>query len=291
MILAVASAYATGAVCGEAFVTEALERFFDDILAAGRPPEAVPGEAVIEEYLLDFVRVLGRRTARLHTILAAVPGPDFAPEPVTKLYLRSIYQAMRNHVHHAGQAVDAARRKGLAVPALPRKNLLERFAPLLSLPPGGSRIRIHGDLQLENLLRAGRDLVFTDFDGDVRLPLGERRIKRSPLRDVASLLLSITVTARREYDRRVAQVPAEGPLLLVWLETWLETVRGEFLSAYLDAIGDAAFLPPDVPSRRVLLDVFLLEQWLRAILRDLDGDGRDVPLLLDTLEGVGGVVP
>jgi maltose alpha-D-glucosyltransferase / alpha-amylase len=289
MTLAVASAYATGAVTGEIFVGEALERFFDDVLAAGRPPEADSRGAPVEEYLLAFFRDLGRRTARLHQTLAAAPGPDFVPEPVTKLYLRSIYQSMRNHAHRVTLAVEAARRRDPDLPSLPKRGLLERFAPLLTLAPGGSRIRIHGDLELENVLRAGRELVLTDFDGDVRLPLGERRIKRSPLRDVASLLLSTTVTARREYVRRVAQTPAEAPLLLVWLEIWLGAARGEFLTAYLDAAAEATFLPPGASSRRVLLDVFLLEQWLRAVLRDLDEGGRDAALLLSALDGLGGV--
>jgi maltose alpha-D-glucosyltransferase/alpha-amylase len=291
MTLAVASAYVTGAVSGEIFVQEALERFFDDVLARGRPPEPESRNELIEEYLLEYCRALGRRSARLHLTLAAVPGADFVPEPVTKLYLRSIYQSMRNHAHKTALAVDAARRGGRDLPALPRRALVERFAPLLTLAPGGARIRIHGDLQLENVLRAGRDLVLTDFDGDIRLPLGERRIKRSPLRDVANLLLSVTVTARREFARRIVHAPAEAPLLGAWIETWLGAVRGEFLAAYLAVAGEAAFLPPDEPSRRVLLDVFLLEQWLRAILRDLDEDGRDAALLLAALAGAGGAAP
>jgi len=35
-----------------------------------------------------------------------------------------------------------------------------------------------------------RDFVFLDFEGDANLPVSERRIKRSPLRDVARMLRS-----------------------------------------------------------------------------------------------------
>jgi maltose alpha-D-glucosyltransferase/alpha-amylase len=84
-----------------------------------------------------------------------------------------------------------------------------------------------------------------DYDGDIRLPLGERRIKRSPLRDVASMLQSVAVTAGRGYERCIVHAATEAPLLSDWLERWLAAVCGTFFTAYLDAAGDADCLPPD----------------------------------------------
>jgi maltose alpha-D-glucosyltransferase/alpha-amylase len=46
---------------------------------------------------LDSARLLGQRTAELHGALGAeTPYPAFAPEPVSPLYQRSLYQSMRN---------------------------------------------------------------------------------------------------------------------------------------------------------------------------------------------------
>jgi len=290
MTLAVASVYTAGAVSGEVFVLEALDRFSGEVLAHREPPGPESHRERIGEYLLEFFRLLGQRTARLHLALAAVPGPDFVPEPVTKLYLRSIYQSMRNQLHRAALAVDAVRREENGIKPLPKRTLLERFAALLSLAPGGARIRIHGDLQLENILRVGQDLVLTDFDGDVRLPLGERRIKRSPLRDVASLLLSVAVAARRNYARRVLQAVIEAPLLATWLETWIGAVCDSFLTGYGETAGKAAFLPEETKTQRILLEVFAMEQGLRSVLRAVDeGRPADVPLFLAALGSLKGL--
>ncbi len=52
------------------------------------------------------------------------------------------------------------------------------------------RTRIHGDFHLTQVLDTGKDFVIFDFEGDAAQHLSERRIKRSPLRDVAQMLNS-----------------------------------------------------------------------------------------------------
>ncbi|KHK00883.1 maltose alpha-D-glucosyltransferase [Desulfovibrio sp. TomC] len=292
MVLAVASSYVSGAVAGDSFALESLERFFGEILALGQLPSDKHEAEAVEGSLLEFFRSLGEQTARLHLALAAVPDPDFTPEPVTKLYLRSIYQSMRNQLHRASLAVDAARRDAKHLKPLPKRTLLEKLSPLLTLTPVGARLRIHGDFQLENILRVGQELVVTDFDGDVRLPLGERRIKRSPLRDVASLLLSVAMVARRGYARHIEQTPSDGPLLAGWLEGWIAAACDSFLSAYLETTREAAFLPADPVTRQTLLEIFVIEQGLRTILRGSDEHRlADVPLVLAALGSLKGLLP
>lgn len=67
----------------------------------------------------------------------------------------------------------------------------------------GARLqRVHGDLHVGQVLRTERGLVVIDFEGDPSLPLRERSRERSPLVDLASLLLSLDhagcAAARRE---------------------------------------------------------------------------------------------
>ena len=68
--------------------------------------------------------------------------------------------------------------------------LIARFSLLSSLRIQATRTRYHGHLGLENLLHSGNDFVFIDFEGDPATHLSERSIKRTPLRDLASLLHS-----------------------------------------------------------------------------------------------------
>ncbi len=53
------------------------------------------------------------------------------------------------------------------------------------------------------MLWTGRDFVFLDFEGDVTLPISERRLKRSPLRDVARMLRSFHHAAYAGFHQQV----------------------------------------------------------------------------------------
>src|SRR5262249_55675339 len=125
-------------------------------------------------------------------------GPAFAPEPISKLYQRSVYQSLRTLT---GQLCARLRRerkrmgepmRALAERAIDHQaELLARFDAVRHGALTGRRIRIHGDYPLGQLLYTGNNFVVTDFEGDPARPLGERRLKRPSLRDVASLLRSL----------------------------------------------------------------------------------------------------
>src|SRR5260370_12043060 len=64
------------------------------------------------------------------------------------------------------------------------------FRPIAERRFSAMRIRVHDDLRLEQVLYTGKDFVFIGLGGKANRGLTERRIKRSPLRDVAHILLS-----------------------------------------------------------------------------------------------------
>ncbi len=264
-----------------------LRRFYEDALVAHadeRPPissgslleigKGPPPPPVVLEMLgslLETTRLLGRRTGELHIALASDrEDPEFAPERFSTLYQRSLYQSMRNL---SARALDTLRgaRDDLPVEAAEDARRLieaetrlgERFRGVLGERIDALRIRCHGDFHLGQVLFTGSDFVILDFEGEPARPLGERRLKRSPLADVAGMLRSFDYAARgslidfaREGTIRVEDVPVLEP----WSELWRTWVSSSFLRSYLRAVEGTNLVPADPRQLETLLEVLLLEK-------------------------------
>ena len=241
-------------------------------LAASAIPEAAHEQA---GPFLASIRLLGQRTAEMHTALAApTEDPAFAAEPMSQLYLRSLYQSLRNAVRMSLRAArresgDLAADDQQAVADLVAREdeILDRLQDLTRLRLEAVRTRIHGDYHLGQVLFTGRDFVLIDFEGEPARPLGERRLKRSPLRDVAGLLRSLqyaTASTLQDQTERglVTAGQANHAGLRAWLDWWLTWTSASFLDGWLAASQGQPYLPNEVEHTRQLLDAFLIEKAL-----------------------------
>ncbi|MBX6363413.1 MAG: maltose alpha-D-glucosyltransferase [Gemmatimonadetes bacterium] len=219
---------------------------------------------------LEEVRLLGRRTAELHATLASAPSnPAFAPEPFTLFYQRSLYQSMRNLVGQVWLLLDRTCRtlpeplQAQAERLLDLEDqVLRRFRGLIEGKIAASRIRTHGDYHLGQVLYTGRDFIITDFEGEPIRALGERRLKRSALRDVAGMLRSFHYAAMSRFYQGEAGPAAqvETGAALAAAEFWYAEVAAAFLGAYLAQVPPIVGLPPDPLMLERLLDVYLIEK-------------------------------
>jgi maltose alpha-D-glucosyltransferase/alpha-amylase len=272
--------------------------------------------ALIATYL-DSARLLGERTAELHLALASdTADTEFAPEAFGTLYQRSLYQSMRTltgrslqlleerSAHLDGQAAElAARLLGR------RGDVLGHFGALLEGKLAAQRIRIHGDYHLGQVLYTGRDFLIIDFEGEPARALSERRIKRSPLRDVAGMVRSFDYAAHSELARQIEGALVsrdDAPALAGWARWWQHWVSARFLAAYLKRLGwldgaggeaggtggsagAAELIPPAAEDLAVLLDVYLLEKAIYELRYELNNrpDWVAIPLagILELLEG------
>ena len=111
---------------------------------------------------------------------------------------------------------------------------------------GSYRIRIHGNLHLAQVLHSGKDFIFIDFEGETDRSYGERRIKRSPLRDVASMLRSFdhVVAAVLNDLFKFGKLPAENPAPFhQWGRYWRSWISAVFLTAYKEAVAGKRLAP------------------------------------------------
>jgi maltose alpha-D-glucosyltransferase/alpha-amylase len=137
----------------------------------------------------------------------------------------------------------------------------------------GNRIRNHGDFHLANVLFSGSDWVVTNFEGDPTRPLSERRIKRSALRDVATMLRSFHYVSHAALFGDVPGiVPSRDghPQLERWALTWYRWVSAIFLREYLQAAAGGPFLPQQDDELRILLGAYMTERALSEIEYELE---------------------
>lgn len=147
-------------------------------------------------------RALGAATAEVHLALAsAFPVGEPGENGRTAT-------AMTERLAAAAHCVPALQ------PYVP--GLRTAFAALTTCDAGPPAQRIHGDLHLGQVLRAGREWFVIDFEGEPSRPLSERRSAHSPVRDIAGMLRSFDYAARQrrpwrpEWARRCREAYCGG---------------------------------------------------------------------------------
>jgi len=136
----------------------------------------------------------------------------------------------------------------------------------------GMRIRCHGDYHLGQVLYTGSDFVIVDFEGEPMRHLTERRIKRSPLRDVAGMIRSFHYAAYASLRVQMSTIlrPEDLPRLEKWAESWYGWVSSTFLKSYHEMIKDAPILPQNHEDIRIFLKAYLLNKALYEINYELN---------------------
>jgi maltose alpha-D-glucosyltransferase/alpha-amylase len=288
MTLAVAKAFVPHAKNAWKFTLDAIGSYYDSVFASaaqGHTPP--PGPAVhslkpphhnlpveVAEHVgtyLESARLLGVRTSELHLALASgEAGGGFSTEPMTPQYLRGVFQSMRS------LAVQNLRRLRTQIKSLPPElapvahrvieleaAILQQYRQLIERSFAARRSRIHGDCHLGQVLWTGRDFIFLDFEGDVTVPISERRIKRSPLRDVARLVRSFHHAAYAGFHQQVelGVISRENlPKFEPWVRHWNLAVSRTFLQAYCEGMEKSEILPSDPEQLRTMLLTYLLNQ-------------------------------
>jgi maltose alpha-D-glucosyltransferase/alpha-amylase len=254
----------------------AVDRYFERVLGEPHLPAApslgiwdqIPHEQlqVIEGVHLVGVRLLGQRTAEMHLALAADPdSPEFSPEPFTLQHQRSVYQSIRSEVKLTTTLLNRVLPQLEEYPRRLADQVLAGGSELVSFhdyllrePIDIAKIRIHGDYHLGQVLSTGKDYMILDFEGEPARALGERRLKRSALIDVAGMLRSFHYAAHYGLLESRTVRPQDREMLDGYADLWAMRANQVFLGAYLERAGEATFVPKEQGALRLLLRSYLV---------------------------------
>jgi maltokinase len=222
--------------------------------------EEIPREA---EVFLERISGLGNATARLHSVLASDSSdPAFSPQDPSSEFLNLLKATLDEKVFgHLPDDPKVAPIAGL------EQEVRERITLPSQGPIGGKSIRIHGDYHLGQTLYTNGDWTLLDFEGEPARPLNARRQKRSPLRDVASMLRSFSYVTWAVRLQRGLEAPAD----------FEERARAAFLDAYFAEV-EPALLPTGQNQVSSLLATFELEKALYELQYELDNRPEWVPI-------------
>jgi maltose alpha-D-glucosyltransferase/alpha-amylase len=231
----------------------------------------------------EQARKIGIRTAEMHLALASGSNlKDFSPEEFTLHYQRSLYSSMQSLVRSTFQnkSIDHVPEnvQEELKDFLERKpDVLNKFKRIYEKKLDVLKIRIHGNLHLGQVLLTGKDVVINDFGGNPERTFSERRLKRSPLRDVASMIGSLRYVAYEGFLKTTHLVDGNIDQLLPYGKLWAHYMVGFFLKAYLDTIEGSSFIPADKKELKLMLDTYLLE---KAII-DLNYERKNNPAQME----------
>ncbi|MFW5994508.1 MAG: maltose alpha-D-glucosyltransferase [Spirochaetia bacterium] len=243
---------------------------------------------MVDSFFLEMIRVLGRRTGELHLALAnETQGSAFAPEAFSLHYQRGVYQSARSLLKRGMQQARKAARKndqenaaGLLEVIELESAIVETLAKVREHKIEAKKIRIHGDYHLGQVLYTGRDFVIIDMEGEPARPLGERRLKFSPFRDVAGMIRSFHYAAWAGVYSMTGLSENDRELLEHWIDPWYRAVSGVFLESYLHTVEESGLIPTQKSDQQRLLNLFLLEKAVYELGYELDNrpDWIDIPI-------------
>ena len=210
------------------------------------------------ESFLERLDSLGAVTAQMHTVLASDAGDSaFAPEEPSQESMSLLTATIDEDIERIFLRLPDDER--MAPIAGRGQDVRERLQARAQIGVSGRVIRTHGDYHLGQTLYTPEGWVIIDFEGEPARALPERRQKRSPLRDVASMLRSFAYVSSAVEILKGGEAPPE----------FEQHARERFLERYFAEV-DPTLLPAGEAAIRNLLSIFELEKAIYELKYELD---------------------
>ncbi|MEM6268275.1 MAG: trehalose synthase [Bacteroidota bacterium] len=247
------------------FFLQQVEGYFSRLEAGGHPVDTlekiplyeplaaedlpVPFWDLIGEEALARTELLAQRTAELHLALfwerteTAFTSIPYSEDYKVWLLNRILY--MLDHRITTMESILetlSPKARTYAEEFLARKSEVKsRIVNFDDRALNGARIRIHGDYHLGQVLLSDNDYVILDFEGEPEATIRDRKVKHSPLKDVAGMCRSFhyavyaTIFSQHAYQLSENELMEAGgryyrAIVAVFLHTYLNTAYENGLS-------------------------------------------------------------
>ncbi len=202
---------------------------------------------VLDQKAFDWAALLGRRTAEMHNALGqSTTNKAFQPVAYDAEYKSWLSVHFDKLLEKRQQLLAdvmqqlAPEAKVLAKAFKDQIDLIrEHFESIQHWEPESKRTRIHGDYHLGQVLHEGGDYIILDFEGEPESSISDRKIKHSPLKDVAGMLRSFHYAAyvALYFGPRGAHIRQQYPQAEQLAESWFQLIASVYLKAYFDTLN------------------------------------------------------
>lgn len=254
----------------------------------------VVGNIEVKQVVLDQVALLAKRTAEMHIALGSDPGDHaFAPESFNDEYrdwLSSHFDVLlKRRLQLAKDNYPALDDKGKVLADYFQQqagNIRKFFARIKSEPVTSLRTRIHGDYHLGQVLYDGSDYIILDFEGEPESSISNRKIKHSPLKDVAGMLRSFhyAVSAKLYFSSETKDMNDE--VIEQAAQHWYNVVSTHYLQHYFETMQAGNLIAAEKSEQAFLLEMHLLEKAIYELGYEFNGRPAWVKIPLKGIQQV-----
>ncbi|WP_431209413.1 hypothetical protein ACQ86N_24970 [Puia sp. P3] len=239
-------------------------------------------QGLLGAHSAEMARLIGIRTAEMHLALAEGVGlKDFRPEPFSLHYQRSLFSSMTSLVRETYQNLS---RNKQVLPA----DMQERIDRIMAYRPellatlkkiyvkkmDALKIRIHGNYHLGQVLLTGKDLAINDFSGDPSYSYSERRPRRSPFVDIASMVLSFYEVAYDGFWHSTQLHEENVRRLIPMAGVWAYYNSGFFIEGYKSKMLGSPIMPSVDADFETMLQYYIVQRAMVVFNRYMKEDPR-----------------
>jgi len=223
---------------------------------------------LIGEDVLEFVKKLALRTAEMHIALASGKmEKSFSPRNFNEDYSVWLKNRLNQQFDRRYLLIEQNFHKlqGLsktyAEKVLKAKNEIKNYIlDFDDLKLISTRIRIHGDYHLGQVLIGNDDIFILDFEGEPEATIRDRKVKQPPLKDVAGMLRSFHYAIYATIFNKLAKSELTQEQLFEAGEHYYNTIGNIYLKTYMEKAMDKSLNIGYQKEINYLLKYHLLEK-------------------------------